>query len=53
MTLDIVDTKENEDGSLDITFNVDMETLKHFAAIGIIKILKDAIREEIEYSKIK
>lgn len=45
MILEVIDIKENNDGSATITVDMDQETLKIFAGIGIVKALKDSAED--------
>jgi len=45
--LEVLEIKDNDDGSAIITLDMDHETLKTFAGIGIIKALKDSAEEVI------
>lgn len=45
MILEVIDIKDNDDGSATIIVNMDQETLKTFAGIGIIKALKDSAED--------
>ena len=47
MILEVLDIKDNDDGSAILTVDMDYETLKTFAGIGIIKALKDSAEEVI------
>lgn len=47
MILEVLEIKDNDDGSAIITLDMDHETLKTFAGIGIIKALKDSAEEVI------
>lgn len=40
--LEIVSIEDNDDGSATVVFDVDQETLKHFAGIGLLKIIRDS-----------
>ena len=39
--------REAEDGGLDMTVNLDYDSLMHFAKIGIMKVLEDAANRAI------
>jgi hypothetical protein len=41
MILEVLNIEDNDDGSATLTVDMDQETLKKFASIGIIKVLKD------------
>ena len=47
MILEVLDIKDNDDGSATITVDMDQETLKTFAGIGILKVLKDSAEDII------
>ena len=49
----ILEFKENEDGSADISFEMSQDELKEFAKIGILKVLVDAANETIKQGKKK
>lgn len=40
--LEIISIDEHEDGSATIVFDVDKQTLRHFAGIGLLKVIKDS-----------
>lgn len=48
MKLDIVEIIDNDDGSCTVTFDMDQETLKIFAGIGINKVLLDSADKVIK-----
>ena len=43
--LEVIDIKDNDDGSATIIVDMDQETLKIFAGIGITKALKDSAED--------
>lgn len=47
-TLEVVSINEQEDGSAFITFDMDTETMKLFAGIGIKKVIMDSIAETLK-----
>lgn len=47
--LKIESITENEDGSADVSLNMDYDTLVAFAKIGLLKAITDAV-EEVEIS---
>jgi len=48
MGIDIVDVKDNEDGSATLSVDMDEATLKRLASIGLIKVITDAATDIIE-----
>lgn len=46
-TFDVLDIEELEDGSLNMTVNMDFETLRMFAKIGMMKVFEDAANKAI------
>ena len=40
----VVEWKENEDGSADVTFEMSEEEKEQFAAIGILQCIKEGIK---------
>lgn len=40
--LEIISIDEHEDGSATVVFDVDQRTLKHFAGIGFLKVIRDS-----------
>lgn len=44
---DVLEIEELEDGSLNMTVNMDFETLRMFAKIGMLKVLEDAANKAI------
>ena len=44
---DVLDIEELEDGSMNMTVNMDFETLRTFAKIGMMKVLEDAANKVI------
>ena len=47
MILEVLNIEDNDDGSATIIVDMDQETLKKFASIGIIKVLKDSVEDII------
>jgi hypothetical protein len=48
MNMDITNISDNEDGSVTVTLDIDYESLKAFASIGILKVLSDEANRVIE-----
>jgi hypothetical protein len=48
MNMDITNISDNEDGSVTVTLDIDYESLKTFAKIGILKVLSDEANRVIE-----
>ncbi len=48
MNMDITNISDNEDGSVTVTLDIDYESLKAFASIGILKVLTDEANRVIE-----
>ena len=46
--IDIVEIKENEDGSCTVVFDMDSDLVVHFAKIGLLKVLLDAAKDIVE-----
>lgn len=44
---DVLDIEELEDGSLNMVVNMDFETLRLFAKVGMMKVLEDAANKVI------
>ena len=47
-TLTLTQVTENADGSADYVFEMSQETLKNFASVGILAVLKNAVLDEKE-----
>jgi predicted metal-dependent RNase len=47
-TIEVVSINEQEDGSAIISFDMDIETVKLFAGIGLKKVLMDSIAETLK-----
>jgi len=45
MILEVLNIEDNDDGSATLTVDMDQETLKKFASVGIIKVLKDSVED--------
>ena len=43
--LEIVSIRDNEDGSVSIALDMDLETLKVFASIGLLEVFKSKVGE--------
>ena len=43
--IEVVSVVENEDGSMNVTFDMDQESVVAFAKIGLLKVLVDAAKE--------
>lgn len=43
--LEIVSIRDNEDGSVSIALDMDLETLKIFASIGLLEVFKSKVDE--------
>lgn len=48
MKFEVIDIKDSEDGSAILTVDMDEDTLKRFASIGLLKVLKDAAIDTLE-----
>ena len=48
MKLEVVDIKDNDDGSCTITLDMENEAIQKFASIGVLKALTDAAKEIID-----
>jgi hypothetical protein len=48
MEIDIESITDNEDGSATIVFNIDHESLRIFAEIGILKTLTDVANRVLD-----
>lgn len=48
----IIKIVDNDKGSVNIIIDIDAETLKHFACLGIIQIIKEACNETIKKNSI-
>lgn len=46
--MEVLDVKEQEDGSAILTLDITDVELKYFAEVGILKILNDSIKNEKE-----
>lgn len=50
--IEVVSVVENEDGSMNVTFDMDQESVVAFAKIGLLKVLvdaaKDVLNEEVD-----
>jgi len=48
MAIDIVDIKDNEDGSATLSVDMDEVTLKRLASIGLLKVITDAAKNIVD-----
>lgn len=48
MKMDVIAISDNDDGSATLTLDIDYETLKAFAKIGILKVLTDEANKVIK-----
>lgn len=48
MQMDVIAIDDNDDGSATLTIDIDYETLKAFAKIGILKVLTDEANRVIK-----
>jgi hypothetical protein len=46
--IEVVSVVENEDGSMSVTFDMDQESMKAFAKIGLLKVLMDHANETLK-----
>ena len=50
--IEVISVVENEDGSMNVTFDMDQESVIAFAKIGLLKVLvdaaKDVLNEEVD-----
>lgn len=46
--VEVIDIEDLEDGSANIKMNLSAPALRHFASIGLIKVIEDAAWETIE-----
>lgn len=51
--IEIIETKEHEDGSATFTFQMDHETTITFAKIGLLKVLTDEAKRVVEEDEAK
>lgn len=51
MKLEVVDIKDNEDGSETLLVNMDESTIKKLASIGLLKVITDAANDIIDDHK--
>lgn len=48
MRIEVIKVVDNEDGSATVEFDMDEDSLRVFAKIGVLKALSDAAKEAVD-----
>jgi len=44
MKIEVVDCQDHDDGGATLTLDLDDEAMRHFASIGLLKVIKDTVK---------
>ena len=48
MKIEVVDCQDHDDGSVTVSFDLDDEAIRHFASIGLLKIIKESAENVLD-----
>jgi hypothetical protein len=53
MNFEVTSITDNEDGSANLEIDMDIETLRELAKIGLLKVLTDAVEKSVLENSVK